>query len=133
MYFIWLFAAPEVALLYQVVNKVVNVINTHINEMWSTLINGIFAKVIGASYVERSLIHKKLSPRSSNKFGKKKKNASVKGICNSKGKHPPSGLTPACLYSFICSCCNNIGLSSPTFSLISSNCGFNTRIFAIDW
>src|SRR5690606_27562330 len=131
MYFIWLFAAaPDIALLYHVVNNVVNVIRIHINEIWFT--PNIGANVIGASYVDRSFIHKKLSPRNSNKLGKKKKKANVKGICKSIGRQPPSGFTPTCLYSFICSCCSSIGLSLPTFSLISSSCGFNTRILAID-
>src|SRR5690606_25035555 len=132
MYFIWLLAAaPDVALLYHVVNSVVNVMSTHIKEICP--IPKIGAKVIGASYVDKSFTQRKLSPRNSNKLGKKKKKASVKGICNTSGRHPPNGFTPACLYSFMVSCWRSIGLSSPTFSLISSICGFNTRIFAMDW
>src|SRR5690606_4555395 len=131
IYFIWLLTAPDVELLYQVVKIVVRVIKIHMNDMWP--IPKIGEKVISASKVDRSLTHRNVSPLNSKRFGKKKKKASVNGICSTSGKHPPSGFTHACLYSFICSCCKSIGLSSPTFAFNSSSCGLSTLILPIDW
>src|SRR5690606_4093237 len=122
--------APSVGLLYHGVCNVVLGIKTHMREGWP--IPNIQENVIAASRVDKSIIHKKLCPRNTNRFEKKEKNAYVNGIGNKRGRHTPNGLTPTFLYIFICSCCKSIRLSSPTFSLISSNCGFNTRIFAID-
>src|SRR5690606_331576 len=131
-YFICALAAPEMELLYQVDSNVAHVIRIHIRLMWSTPMRGSGENVITESYVDRSFTHKKLSPRNSNKLGKKKKNAMVNGICRSIGIHPPNGFTPACLYSLRYSCCNSVGLSCPTFSLISSISGLSTRILAMD-
>src|SRR5690606_16067932 len=104
----------------------------HIKLMWSMPMMGMVGNVIGESYVDRSFTQRKLSPLSSNKLGKKKKNAMVKGICRIMGIQPPRGFTPACLYSLRYSCCNNVALSCPTFSLIWSISGLSTRILAID-
>src|SRR5690606_9684701 len=132
MYFICALAAPEIELLYHVDNKVAHVIKIHIRLMWSMPMSGNGENVITESYVDRSFTHKKLSPRNSNRLGKKKKKAMVNGICKSIGIQPPSGFTPACLYSFSDSCCSKVGLSWPTFSLIWSISGLRTRILAID-
>src|SRR3546814_7460497 len=126
MYFICAFAAPEIELLYHVDTNVTTVIKIHIKLMWSTPMNGSGENVIIESYVDRSFTHRKLSPRSSNRLGQKKKNAMVNGICRIMGIQPPNGFTHACLYSLMYSCCINVGLYSPPFSLICSISAFNT-------
>src|SRR5690606_1111210 len=132
MYFICALAAPEMELLYQVDSSVAHVIKIHIKLMWSTPMSGSGENVMTESYVDRSFTHRKLSPRNSKRLGKKKKNAIVNGICSNMGIQPPSGFTPACLYIVRYSCCNNVGLSWPTFSLISSISGLSTRILAME-
>ena len=92
----------------------------------------VFHSMMG-SYVERSLIQRKLSPRSWIALGTKLNIAIQIGICMSIGRQPAIGLTPYFEYSIIIACCFCIWSSGLLRCFVaSSSFGFSTRIFADD-
>ena len=92
---------------------------------------GVF-HVMMASYVERSSAQKRDWPRNSIAVGKNQNIAINTGNWNNIGKHPDIGLTPAFWYNAIVACWRSCIFSGGYLALISSNCGFNTRILADD-